>query len=60
MTTRRVVTAVAILALGGFAFLTVSAMIESGVSFLSVVSLAVLVLLGVGILGALAQQPPEE
>jgi hypothetical protein len=60
MSPRTVVTAVAIVFIGGFAFLTVSDAIVHGVSFLTLVSLGVLVLFAVGILGALSSQGPEE
>ena len=59
MRTRHVVTAVAIVFIGFFAFLTVSTIIEHGLDLLTVVSLGVLVLFAVGILGALAQGPDE-
>lgn len=59
MSTRRIVTAVAIVFIGFFAFLTVSTIIEHGLDLLTVVSLGVLVLFAVGILGALAQGPDE-
>jgi hypothetical protein len=59
MTTHRVVTAVALAFTAFFAFLTLSDAVENGVSFLTVVSLAVLLLFAVGILGALAQPPKE-
>ena len=59
MSTRRIVTAVAIVFIGFFAFLTVSTIVEHGLDLLTVVSLGVLVLFGIGILGALAQGPDE-
>ncbi len=59
MSTRRIVTAVAIVFIGFFAFLTVSTIIEHGLDLLTVISLGVLVLFAVGILGALAQDPDE-
>jgi hypothetical protein len=59
MSTRRVVTAVAIVFIGFFAFLTVSTIVAHGLDLLTVVSLGVLVLFAVGILGALAQGPDE-
>jgi hypothetical protein len=60
VSTRTIVTAVAIVFIGGFAFLTVSDAVEHGVSFLTIVSLGVLVLFAVGILGALSSQGPDE
>jgi hypothetical protein len=58
--TRLVVTAVAIVALVGFAFLTLDAALRDGVTVGTVVSLFVLAVMGIGILGALSQRPPEE
>lgn len=60
MSTRNVVTAAAIVFIGGFGFLTLADAIENGVSFLTIVSLGVLVLFAVGILGALSSQGPDE
>ncbi|MBS1868246.1 MAG: hypothetical protein JSS99_01130 [Actinobacteria bacterium] len=57
---RTAVTAVAIVFIGGFAFLTVSAAIAHGVDVLTIVSLGLLVLFAVGILGALASHDPDE
>jgi hypothetical protein len=55
------------LALGGslalicaLAFLTVRVAVDQGVDILVVVSLGILVLLAVGVLGALTGPPPEE
>jgi hypothetical protein len=59
MTTQRTVLAIALVFTIFFAFLTLSDAIRNGVSFLTVVSLAVLALFGIGIVGAL-WQPPEE
>jgi quinol-cytochrome oxidoreductase complex cytochrome b subunit len=60
MRTRTIVTAAAIVFIGGFAFLTVATMIEHGIDVLTLVSLGVLVLFAVGILGALSSQGPDE
>lgn len=60
MSTRTVVTAVAIAFIGFFAFLTVSAAIDQGISVGTFISLAVLALFAIGILGALAQRGPDE
>ncbi len=60
MSPRTAVTAVVIVAIGGFAFLTVSTIIEHGLDVLTLVSLGVLVLFAVGILGALSSQGPDE
>ncbi len=59
MTTRRVVTAVAVVFIGFFAFLTFYDIVRNGVDVLAVASLVVLVLFGVGILGALATGPDD-
>jgi hypothetical protein len=59
MSTRHVVTAVALAFTAFFAFLTLYDAVENGVSFLTIVSLGVLVLFAVGILGALSQGPDE-
>lgn len=59
MTTHRVVTAVALVFTAFFAFLTLYDALENGVSFLTIVSLGVLLLFTVGILGALASGPDE-
>jgi hypothetical protein len=50
--TRTVVMAAAILIIFGFALLTIHAVAEQGVSLASVVSLFILILLGVGVIGA--------
>jgi quinol-cytochrome oxidoreductase complex cytochrome b subunit len=60
MRARTVVTAVVIVFIGGFAFLTVATMIKHGIDVLTLVSLAVLVLIAVGVLGALSSQGPDE
>jgi hypothetical protein len=59
MSTRRIVTAVALAFTAFFAFLTLYDAVENGVSFLTVVSLGVLILFAVGIFGALSQGPDE-
>lgn len=60
MSPRTVVTAVAIVFIGGFAFLTAVTVIKHGIDVLSLVSLCVLVLFAVGILSALSSQGPDE
>jgi hypothetical protein len=55
--TRRLVLAVALLFIAGFAFLTLSAVSQQGFTLLSAVSILVLVLLGVGIVGAMLNPP---
>jgi hypothetical protein len=59
VTTRRIVTAVAIAFIGFFAFLTFDDIIRNGVDVLALASLVVLVLFAVGILGALATGPDD-
>jgi len=58
--TRRVVAAVALVAIACFALLTLLDIVRHGIDVLALLSVAVLVVLGVGIAGALAQPPPEE
>ena len=60
MSTRTIVTAAAIVFIGGFAFLTVATMIKDGIDVLTLVSLGVVVLFAVGILGALGSEDPDE
>ncbi|HKG03050.1 MAG TPA: hypothetical protein VKB03_07700 [Conexibacter sp.] len=59
MSTRNVIAAVALAFTAFFAFLTLYDAVENGVSFLTLVSLGVLILLGVGVIGALSQGPDE-
>jgi hypothetical protein len=42
------------------AALTVSVTVEHGFDFITVLSLVVLALIGVGVLGAMLNQPPDE
>ena len=56
---RLVLLGVALAFIAGFAFLTVAAAIEQGVTIATGISVFVLVLLGVGIVGALLNPPPE-
>jgi hypothetical protein len=57
MTPRRLVLGAALLFIAGFAFLTLSAVSQQGFTLLSAVSIFVLVLLGVGIVGAMLNPP---
>ncbi len=57
--TRATLLALAIVFVFGFAALTIDAWAEQGVTLPGVVSLFVLVLLGVGVLGALFGKPPR-
>lgn len=59
MSTRRVVAAVALVFTAFFAFLTFYDIVQHGIDVLAIISLFVLVLFGVGILGALASGPDE-
>ena len=59
MSTRRVVAAVALVFTAFFAFLTFYDIVQHGIAVLAIISLFVLVLFGVGILGALASGPDE-
>jgi hypothetical protein len=55
--TRLVILAVAMVFITGFAFLTISTVSQQGVTLLGAVSIFVLVLLGVGVIGALLHPP---
>jgi hypothetical protein len=55
--TRLLVLALALVFIAGFAALTISAIAEQGLSGASVISIFILVLLAVGILGALRNPP---
>ncbi len=54
---RLLVLGLALVFIAGFAFLTISAVSQQGFTLLSAVSVFVLVLLGVGIVGALLNPP---
>jgi hypothetical protein len=56
--TRLVVLTVALVFIAGFAFLTVAAIVEQGVTVASFISAFILLLLAVGIVGAL-RNPPQ-
>ena len=60
MTTRRVIAAVVLCSLVAFTFLTVYAAVHHGITLGTIVSIGVLLVLGIGIVGALLEQPPEE
>jgi len=57
---RIVVTVVAVLFVGTMGVLTVMDFVNNGVTGLGVVGLLVVVVCGVGILGALFQKPPPQ
>ena len=59
MNTRLVVLTVALMFIAGFAFLTVAAVIEQGLTLASLLSAFILLLLGVGIVGALRNPPGQ-
>ena len=54
---RVLVLGAALLFIAGLAFLTVTAIVEQGFTLASVVSIFIIVLLGVGIVGALLNPP---
>jgi quinol-cytochrome oxidoreductase complex cytochrome b subunit len=56
---RLVVLGIALVFIAGFAFLTVAAAIEQGVTVASVISAFILLMLAVGIIGAL-RNPPRQ
>lgn len=55
--TRLAILAVAMVFITGFAYLTISTVSQQGVTLLGAVSIFVLVLLGVGVIGALFNPP---
>ena len=54
---RQLVLGVALVFIAGFAFLTFSAVVEQGFTLASLLSVLILVLLGIGIVGALRNPP---
>jgi len=57
--TRLFVLAVALLFIAGFGFLTYTAIAEQGVTVAGALSVFILVMLAVGIIGALRNPPPK-
>lgn len=58
--TRIVVLSVVLLFIVGFAFLTLTVIAhQGGITFASLLSLLIVVLLGVGVVGALRNPPPK-
>ncbi|HEY0515996.1 MAG TPA: hypothetical protein VGD00_02645 [Solirubrobacteraceae bacterium] len=55
---RQVVLGIALIFIAFFAFLTIAAIVEQGVTVASVLSFFILALLAVGIVGALRNPPP--
>lgn len=60
MRPRTIMLAVAVVSLAGFLFLTIYAAADRGFTILTVLSVLILFLLGVGIIGALLEQPPDD
>ncbi len=56
---RTIVLGVALVFIAGFAFLTVAAAVEQGVTAATIISAFILLLLAVGIVGALRNPPPR-
>ena len=56
---RQAVLAAALVFISGFAFLTVAAAIEQGITAATLISIFILVMLAVGIVGALRNPPPQ-
>jgi len=59
MSSRLIVLTVALMFIAGFAFLTVAAVIEQGLTVASLLSAFILVLLAIGIVGALRNPPGQ-
>ena len=57
---RNVVLLLSLALIGLLLFLTLSVMFRDGVTFLVVVSLGLLAVLGFGVIGALASPPPDD
>ncbi len=57
---RNLVLAASLALIGLLLFLTLSVMFREGVTFLVVVSLGILAVLGFGVIGALASPPPDD
>ena len=57
MTTRRIILAVSLAFVALLIFVTFADAVDRGISIRTVVSIPIIVLLGVGVIGALAQPP---
>lgn len=57
---RKALLATTVVFLFGFAALTIHAAIDRGFTILSVLSLLIIGLLGIGILGAIWEEPPDD
>ena len=60
MRPRTIMLAVAVAAIAGFLYLTIYAAADRGFTILTVVSVLIVLLLGIGIVGALLEQPPDD
>ncbi len=58
--TRTAMLAIVLVSLVGFAAITISAAADRGFTILTVLSLLIVGFLGIGIIGALLQQPPDD
>lgn len=56
---RRIVLLLVLVFIAGFAFLTVASIIEQGLSIAALLSIFILVLVGVGVVGALLHPPGD-
>ena len=57
---RRVILGAALAFIGLLTYLTISVVVNDGVSVLTLVSLLILAMFAFGIVGALREQPPED
>jgi hypothetical protein len=60
MRPRTIMLAVAIASIAGFLYLTIYAAADRGFTILTVVSVLIVLLLGIGIVGALLEQPHDD
>ena len=60
MSVRSAMLALAAVSIAGFLFLTIYAAADRGFTILTVLSILIVFLLGVGIIGALLEQPPDD
>jgi hypothetical protein len=59
MSTRRIILGISLAFVGLLVFVTFADAVDQGVSIRTVVSIPIIVLLGVGVIGALAQPPRD-
>jgi hypothetical protein len=57
---RTAMLAVAVASIAGFLYLTIYAAADRGFTVLTVVSVLIVLLLGIGIVGALLERPPDD